>query len=304
MPNQLKDSGLGRGLSSLIPNKKPHAPVRNAVTEWDEPDAERIAQGQEIVELSPREIVPNRYQPRSDWREDQAFEDLIASIRKHGILQPLVVTRNRQGKYEVVAGERRLRAAMKLSLSRVPVIIRSVGELEKLELSLIENIQRKDLNPMERAIAYRKLIDEFSLSHEEAAKRLGKSRTVVTNTLRFLQLPSEIQKALGEEGISEGQAKTILELTTDAERLELFKKIVEEGLTIADARMYVTRRGPGKIIRRVSKTASSDVVAVERELEERFGTKVRIRRRGKGGVVEIEYYSEEELMEVVKKLLR
>lgn len=304
MSDQLKGSGLGRGLSSLIPNKKKmQTPVRSATSDWDEPDMEHAAAIQEIVELSPRDIVPNRHQPRSDWREDQHFEDLMQSIRKHGILQPLVVTRNAQSKYELVAGERRLRAAKKLNLSRVPVIIRSVGELEKLELALIENIQRKDLNPIERAVAYKKLIEEFSISHEDAAKRLGKSRPVVTNTVRYLTLPSDIQKALGEGRINEGQAKTILELKTDAEKLELFRKIVEEGLTVADARTYVTRRGPGKTIRRAAKTTSSDVMAVEKELEERFGTKVRIRRRGKGGAVEIEWYSEEELMEVVKKLL-
>jgi len=302
MADQLKGSGLGRGLSSLIPNKKtsPTAPARAG---WEKSDEMTAARGQEIAELSPRDIVPNRHQPRSDWREDQHFEDLAQSIRKHGILQPLVVTRTSAGKYELVAGERRLRAAKKLSLSRVPAIIRSVGELEKLELALIENIQRKDLNPIERAVAYKKLIEEFSISHEDAAKRLGKSRSVVTNTLRYLTLPADIQKALGEGSISEGQAKTILEMKTDAERQELFRKIVDEGLTVADARTYVSRRGQ-KVLRKKTSTASADTAAVERELEERFGTKVRIRRRGKGGTVEIEWYSEEELTGIVRKLLK
>ena len=302
MTDQLKGSGLGRGLSSLIPKKKMGSSEYTGAVKvgevggWEE-------QVQEITQLSPRDIVPNRHQPRSDWREDQHFEDLAQSIGKHGILQPLVVTRNGQGKYELVAGERRLRAAKKMNFSRVPVIIRTVGELEKLELALIENIQRKDLNPIERAVAYKKLIEEFSISHDEAAKRLGKSRPVVSNTLRYLQLPSEIQNALAEGRLSEGQAKTILELKTDVEQHELFRRIVEEKLTVADARKVVERQG-GKAVRTTHKGAQSEFTDVARELEYILGTKVRIAPRGKGGEIRIEYYSQEEFAAIIARLLR
>lgn len=309
MPDQLKGSGLGRGLSSLIPRKKTAPRVSDLVSSasWDaaqsgEEMAAETGQ-QQILELSPREIIANPYQPRRDWVEDGHFLDLIESIKKHGILQPLVVTRNSQGKYELVAGERRLRASKKLNLSRVPCIIRSVGELEKLELSLIENIQRKDLNPIERAYAYRKLIDEFSLSHDEAAKRLGKSRPVVTNTLRYLQLPSDIQRSLAEGRISEGQAKTILEMKTEAEQQELYRRIVEDKLTVADARTFSARRGAGGGRRKGDQRIGSSADAVAMALEEKLGTKVRIRKKGKGGVVGIEYYSDEELAALVSKLL-
>ncbi len=306
MNETLKGSGLGRGLSSLIPRKKAVPSASASSAPWDavQNREELTAETgrQQIMELSPREIIANPYQPRRDWVEDSHFLDLIESIKKHGILQPLVVTRNSQGKHELVAGERRLRAALRLNLSRVPCIIRSVGELEKLELSLIENIQRKDLNPIERAVAYRKLIDEFSLSHDEAAKRLGKSRPVVTNTLRYLQLPSDIQMSLAEGRISEGQAKTILELKNEAEQQELYRRIVEDKLTVADARTFTARRG-AENKRRGGDQRIASATAVESALEERLGTKVRIRKKGKGGVVEIEYYSDEELTAVVGKLL-
>lgn len=301
MSDQFTGSGLGRGLSSLIPNKKTSAPVI-VRTERAEGGMVRESDGQEIIYVSPRDISPNRHQPRSDWREDQHFEDLVQSISKHGILQPLVVTRNSSGKYELVAGERRLRAAKKLNVSRVPVIVRSVGELEKLELALIENIQRKDLNPIERAVAYKKLIDEFSISHEEAAKRLGKSRPVVSNTLRYLQLSGDIQHALAEGRLSEGQAKTILELKTEAEQEELFQRIVEEKLTVADARKVVERQG-GRLARKRQGVAASMHVGIASELEQAMGTRVRIVQRGKGGEIRIEFYSQEEFASIVSKLL-
>ncbi|MEW6610983.1 MAG: ParB/RepB/Spo0J family partition protein [Patescibacteria group bacterium] len=300
MSDTLKGSGLGRGLSSLIPKRKT-TPLPLAAEEFDGEDY--AGEGEEVLHLSPREIAANPYQPRRDWADDSHFLDLVESVKKHGILQPLVVTRNKEGRYEVVAGERRLRAARHLNLARVPCVARSVGELEKLELSLIENIQRKDLNPIERAYAYRKLIDEFSLSHEEAAKRLGKSRPVVTNTLRLLQLPSDIQKSLAEGKISEGQAKTILELKTEEEQRELYRRIVEDKLTVADARTFTARRGGGGQRRRGDQESWSATSAVESALEEKLGTKVRVRRKGKGGEIVIEFYSEEEFGEIVRKLL-
>jgi len=303
MTDQLKGSGLGRGLSSLIPKKgiSPHLSHVPRIEESDQDDHDQDDGGR-IVALPPREIRANPYQPRRDWREDQEFKDLMESIKKHGILQPLVVTRNAQGEYELVAGERRLRASLQLRVSKVPCIIRSVGQLEKLELALIENIQRKDLNPIERAAAYRKLIDEFSLSHDEAAKRLGKSRPVVSNTLRYLQLPSEVQKALADGVLSEGQAKTILELKTEAEQFELYRRIVEEKLTVADARIVVARtRGKSVKPRGVSGGEEAGIAA---ELEQHLGTRVRVVKRGRGGEIRIEYYSSEEFASVVSKLLK
>lgn len=296
-------NSLGRGLQSLIPKKGSGTGASGAVTPHAVPREEKR---KEIREVPPSSIKENPHQPRKTF-EEQGLADLVESIRVHGILQPLVVTVNKQGEYELIAGERRLRAARQLHLKSVPVIVRTAGELEKLELSLIENIQRKDLNPIERAVAYQKLIHDFSLTQEEAARRLGKSRSVVANTLRLLQLPGVIQKAIAEGKVTEGQAKVILELQDEDKQLTLFERIQKEGLTVRDVERVVKRTkrvGAGFISARRVQTRGLPLQYhdYEQQLSESLGTKVSIRKKGKGGMIEIEWYSEEDLGGIVRKL--
>ncbi len=285
---------LGRGLQSLIPKKGTDDSRAGSTTIRQ---GDRFEEGKAILEVAPSKIKENPHQPRK-YFDESGLNDLVESIRVHGLLQPLVVTPLKEGEYELVAGERRLRAAKVLHLKSVPVIVRTVGELEKLELALIENIQRKDLNPIERAVAYRKLVDEFSLTHEEAAKRMGKSRASISNTLRLLQLPGVIQKAIGDGKLSEGQAKVILELPTEEKQLQLFERVQKEGMTVRDAETAVRKSKVHKVESR--KVIRSVFYDYEQQLTEALGTKVTIRKKGKGGVIEIEWFEEEDLNRITQ----
>jgi len=292
---------LGRGLSSLIPNNKEQkttpedSSILNAAS-WLQ-EATR-----EIIEISPQDINPNPYQPRKSFNQE-SLQDLMESIKEHGILQPLVVTEKSKGLYELIAGERRLRASQNLHLKTVPVIVRSSGELEKLELSLIENIQRQDLNPIERADAYKKLIDEFSLTHEQAAKRMGKSRPVISNTLRLLDLPAQVQKMIGDGRLSESSALAVLEVEDPSKQLELAQAIATEKLTKDEARRRVRQSaGLGSNVK--PQKGDPLVKGFEKALQSKLQTTVKIGRRGKSGYkVEIEVFSKEELENTVNKIL-
>lgn len=301
----MSSQSLGRGLQSLIPKKGSDNRAGSATIQLNTP----FEEGKAILEVAPSKIKENPHQPRK-YFDESGLNDLVESIRVHGLLQPLVVTplkegpprptsgRVEAGEYELVAGERRLRAAKVLHLKSVPVIVRTVSELEKLELALIENIQRKDLNPIERAVAYRKLVDEFSLTHEEAAKRMGKSRASITNTLRLLQLPGVIQKSIGEGKLSEGQAKVILELPTEEKQLQLFERVQKEGMTVRDVEHIVRSKKVSRGARgQVSKSHYYDY---EQQLSATLGTRVSIGKKGKGGVIEIEWFDEEDLNRITQ----
>ena len=199
---------LGRGLSSLIP---PKGVSISATQEAGSKDS-----GERISEVSVDQIKANPHQPRQQF-DRESLEDLINSIKVHGILQPLVVVKV-QGGYELIAGERRLRAAKTLELSRVPVVVRTASEQEKLELALVENVQRQNLNPIEKASGYQLLVDEFSLTQEEVSKKVGQSRAAVANTLRLLSLPATIQNAISEGELTEGHAKVLLSVSSDRDR--------------------------------------------------------------------------------------
>lgn len=303
----MSTQSLGRGLQSLIPKKGSDSRAGSATIQLNAP----FEEGKAILEVAPSKIKENPHQPRK-YFDESGLNDLVESIRVHGLLQPLVVTplkdgsplptseRVEAGEYELVAGERRLRAAKILHLKSVPVIVRTVGELEKLELALIENIQRKDLNPIERAVAYRKLVDEFSLTHEEAAKRMGKSRASISNTLRLLQLPGVIQKAIGDGKLSEGQAKVILELPTEEKQLQLFDRVQKEGMTVRDTEKAVKSHKSTKTQKH--KPVGGVYYDYEQQLSEALGTKVTIRKKGKGGVIEIEWFEEEDLNRIIQLL--
>ncbi len=279
--------GLGRGLNSLIPPKKI---IQALSAETEMPAGVRLA---EIPVVS---IKPNPKQPRENF-DYQDLEDLINSIKEHGILQPLVVSKIDGGNYELIAGERRFRAAKMLNMKTVPAILRTVRDQEKLELALIENIQRKDLNPVEEARAFKQLMDEFNLTQEEVSRRVGKSRPAVANTLRLLGLPEEIQKALRSGKLTESHARSLLGLDSEKEQLKHFSKILKNEMTSREAEGAVKRARGIK-----ASTPNPAVSAKEETLRSVLGTKVEIKKRGPGGQIVIHFYGDEELNSLVKKL--
>ncbi len=280
-------SALGRGLSSLIPMVGSRKQSESAVDE------------QRVLNVPTAHIIANPHQPRQAV-DHSALEDLINSIREHGIVQPLVMIK-RGGGYQLIAGERRLRAAQILGLKTVPAIVRDATTQQQLELAIVENVQRKDLNPMERAHAYQKLIDEFSLTQEQVAKRVGKSRVTVANTLRLLELPGEVQQAVAEEKISEGHAKVIASAPTPPEQLRLLKEIMARSLSVRSGEALAKSTAQTK---RVKKPGDPQLLAAEEEMRERFNTRVRIDRRGKVGTITIEFYSDEEFRSLAQRLRR
>jgi ParB family chromosome partitioning protein len=282
----LTNRGLGRGLSSLIPNKQ-----KKDNTVKTTPVAEQI------LFIDPTEISTNPYQPRTKFEKDKLAQ-LADSIRVHGILNPLMATLQQDGKYQLISGERRLRAALDLGLKRVPVILRAALDLEKLELALIENVQREDLNHIELARGYQRLIDEFSLTQEDLAKKIGKSRPQIANTLRLLSLPQEIQDSIRAGEISEGHAKVVLSLSNKTSQLNLWKKITLNKLTVRASEQesrHIKVKGHARKLR----VRDADLVALEEELEQKLGTKAFIKGSLTKGQILIDYFSKEELEGIV-----
>lgn len=281
MPRKL---GLGKGLDALIPG------------------GEEAPQGGPIF-LPIEKICANPRQPRENI-DPEGLADLVSSIREHGILQPLIVTRDEEkDEYSLIAGERRLRAAQLAGLEQVPVIVRRVSEQLQLELALIENLQRSDLTPLETAEAYRQLVEDFGLQHDEVAARVGKSRAAVTNTLRLLKLPVEVQSALRAGKISEGHARALLGLNSTAAQLAALKAILDKELSVRKTEELV-RKLLGERPERSSAAAHPpEIIALEERLRARLGTRVTVRHGKKGGSVVIHYYSDEELDAIVSQIL-
>lgn len=283
-------NALGKGLGSLIPQKN------ETMTEKVVPSAKR-----EILEVDPAKISVNPHQPRKHF-EPSDLEDLVNSIKEHGIMQPLVVTREGDG-FELIAGERRLRASKNLGLKEVPVIVRDATEQEKLELALIENIQRQDLNAIEEAISYKALIDEFNITQEDVANRVGKSRSAVANTIRLLDLPEAMLDALQKGKITKSHARTLLSESDENAREELFQKMLTGGFSVRAAEASVTspkggtRKSGGGV-----GSKDPNIAAHEKKLREILGTKVRIEERSGKGKISIEFYSKEELLELLDRL--
>ena len=252
-----------------------------------------------IMEVPIDVISPNPHQPRSDFNE-QGLQELANSINEHGVLQPLVVSRKEDGNYELIAGERRLEASKIAGLEKVPVIVKKVDEQSKAEISLIENIQRYDLNPIEEAKAYKKLQDTFALTQDEIAVRVGKSRSSISNVLRLLHLPVEIQKAIVEGTISEGHARSILSLANPEKQRALFELILKDNLTVRQAEGKV-REVTGDSGRRKRKV-DPEIQDQENQLSQVLGTKVRIRKSKTGGQIVIDFYSDEEFNSLLNNL--
>lgn len=287
---------LGRGLSALISSAKTNILSPSSAQDFssgEKRDANRVWQ------IPPTLIRPNPHQPRQNFNH-AGLEDLINSIKEKGIIQPLLVSEAADGKYELIAGERRFRAAEILGLPVVPALVRQVKESEKLELALIENIQRKDLNPIEEAFAYERLIDEFSLTHEAVAKKIGKSRPYVSNILRLLALPAEIQQGLVNDLIHYTSARAILGLETPREQLKMYRQLTKIKKTTREIEDNVAhqRYQAGKITQR-----DPLIMDYERRLRELLGTRVKITQKGDKGTILIEYYSPEEFQRILKAVL-
>ncbi len=283
--------GLGKGLDALIPSGE------------DKSAESPTLAGDSIQHIPVESILPNPHQPRSIIN-DEALNELAASILEHGILQPLIVSKQPdQDAYTLVAGERRWRAAKLAGLVLVPVIERTVTEQDQLELALIENLQRSDLSPLETAEAYRHLVEDFSLTHEQVAERVGKSRTSVTNTLRLLNLPEQVRKSLAENLISEGHARALLGLSTEAAQYSVLSVILRENLNVRQTEALVKKMSGEKPLARPKPAPSPEVSELESRLRSHFGTKVALNDGRNGGRLVIYYYSNEELNAILDKIL-
>lgn len=252
-----------------------------------------------IQEIEISKIVANPYQPRKMFKPE-ALQELADSIREHGVIQPVVVTETPIG-YELVVGERRFRASQLAGLSKIPAIVKKkLEDQTKLEVALIENIQRQELNPIEEAQAYDRLIKAFSLTQDQVAKKVGKSRPSITNTLRLLNLPAEIQRAIIEGKITEGHGRALLGLPDHDKQLLMYKIILEQGLNVRQVEGKVREL----VVRRQMDAAAPDpkLMALESELRGKLGTQVKIQRQGRGGRITIEFFSDEELDEIIHKM--
>ena len=301
--------GLGRGLSSLIPqNKSNNKPISTPKDDFNYFGAKPVVNSiptpnnnssSGVQEIEVIRIVPNPHQPRLHFQEDK-LQELSDSIKEHGVIQPLVVTKN-GNQYEIIAGERRFQASKMADLKTVPVIVRDATEQQKLELAIIENVQRHDLNVIEEAKSYLKLADEFDLSQEAVAQKMGKSRSAVANKLRLLHLPIEIQKALMEQKITEGHAKAILAIENPEKQRALFEMILKNNLTVRqteDKTKEVSVKTHKRII-----SVDPETKAMEDDLSSKLGTKVKLAKAGSGGKIVIDYYSQEELNNILSKIV-
>ncbi len=292
--------GLGRGLGSLIPKKNNLEPVHYMDIKDTGSDSNYKNIKEEVVEISVGDVRSNPWQPRTNFDKEK-LKELVNSIREHGIIQPLIVTKTNKG-YQLVAGERRLKAAIILGMFRVPVIVRDISDMKKLELAVIENVQRSNLDVLEEAEAYYRLMDEFSLTQEEVAKKVGKSRSTVANILRLRDLPDSIKKYLSNEKISFGHAKILLSLENEKKQKELLKRILIEDLNVRDTEEEVQKVSVKAHQRVVVKDAN--LLAKEEELRNHLNTKVKINDQKGKGSISIDYYSKEELRDILEKILK
>lgn len=279
---------LGRGLSSLIPNGTTRETQSTVAT------GTKAFEGITHVPLS--RIVPNPYQPRKHFNDD-ALTDLMNSIKERGILLPLIVSEERPGEYQLIAGERRFRAAKTLGLDTVPVMIKKVKDADKLEVALIENIQRQQLSAMDEALAYFKLKEEFNLTQEEIAQKVGKKRSTVANSLRLLTLPQDMKDAVASGKLSAGHAKVLLGISDPVLQAKTFAKLMRQYVSVSDAQAEA-RQNTKK-----TKLPDAEMAAWQNDLQTALATKVRISKKGKQGKIAIEFYSMEELKNIISRII-
>ena len=275
-------AALGRGLTSLIPQRP-------------------TTQGA-VVEVPLARIAPNPYQPRHRI-DDAVLDELAASIREHGVLQPVLVTETLDG-YQLVAGERRVRAARLVGLERIPALVRQLADRAQLEVALVENVQRADLDPIDEALAYRQLVEEFGLTQEHVAERVGKARATVANTLRLLDLHADVQAAIADGRLTEGHGRALGGLPVDGQA-HVVGTVIGQALSVRQTEELVRRLREPRPAREQARSPrlDADLERVEQDLRERLGTKVSLSRSRNGGRIVIEYYSDEELTRLYERLI-
>lgn len=281
----VKKSGLGKGLDALLPAADYHL----------------LESGVRQIQTS--KISPNPRQPRANFDAGE-LDQLATSIREHGVIQPLIITAGESaGSYTLIAGERRLMAAKLVELEEVPAIIREASDQELVELALVENVQRADLGPLETAEAYRQLSEDFGLSHEEIAARVGKNRATITNTLRLIKLPEDVKEALVSGKISEGHARALLSLPSEEAQSAVLKSILKLTLNVRQTEELVRKLSGEKPQKQLPAAPDPEIKALEEQLRQRLGTKVSLNQRSKGGTLTIHYYSAEELDTLLEMIL-
>ena len=291
-----KKGGLGRGLDALFADVPVKAPKETEVIknreDGDEKDTVRY--------IKIHDIMPNANQPRKTFNEEK-IEELAASIREHGIIQPIVVRKKSRG-YEIVAGERRWRAAIKAELSQVPCLIRNLDDEQNMLIAIIENMQREDLNPIEEAEGLRQMTETFGMTQEQVSRSVGKSRPYITNSMRLLKLPEYIRESIADGRISAGHGRTLIAASDEDMRKSIWEKMIKDGLSVREAEKLAAGSPGAKKRKPASKRKNPDVARVEEDLKDIFGTKVSINAAGKKGKIEIEYYSGEELNRLIELL--
>lgn len=294
----VKKKGLGKGLDSLIPDNKP---VKSSKPETEVLEENESKNGEQMMKINM--VEPNRDQPRKKFEEDALLE-LSDSIKQFGILQPLLV-RKQKDYYEIIAGERRWRAAKIAGIKEVPVIIKDYTEQEIVEIGLIENIQRENLNPIEEAMAFKRLLQEFNLKQDEVAERVSKSRTAVTNSMRLLKLDDRVQQMIVDDMISTGHARALLAIDNKDEQYEIANRVFDEKLSVRETEKLVKEiKNPKKP--KVKKAVENEFIYddLANKMKEVMGTKVSISSKGNGkGKIEIEYYSDQELERMFEMIM-
>lgn len=286
-----KRRGLGKGLGALIP-------LQEAAD-----TAETGAPAAGVLTVPVKAISPNPRQPRSNLHSESLAE-LAASIQEHGLIQPVIVTQAEDGRYTLIAGERRWRAAQLAGLQEIPAIVKEATSQAMLELALVENLQRADLNPLEEALAYRQLMDDFDLTQEEVARRVGKSRSAVGNTVRLLNLPAEIQRAVVDGRLTEGHARALLALPSTEAQLALMRSVLQHEWSVRHTEEVVTQLlAQAKPQPKAQKSIPPELVALAGRFEQSLGTRVTIEKGNKGGKVVIHFYSDEELQAIYEAIV-
>ena len=288
-----KRNGLGKGLDSLIPNKTAGKSEKTSSKKSSDDSKKEDKTGEVMVKIN--SVEPNREQPRKDFDEDSLVE-LADSIKQFGILQPLIV-QQKKDYYEIIAGERRWRAAKMAGIKEVPVIIKNYTDQEIVEISLIENIQRENLNPIEEAMAFKRLLEEFDLKQDEVAERVSKSRTAVTNSMRLLKLSERVQQMIIDDMISTGHARALLALDDEEQQYQLANRIFDEKLSVRETEKLVKAlKDPKKMVKKEKIKHTFVYENLEERMKGIIGTKVSVNPKANGkGKIEIEYYSEDEL---------
>ncbi len=287
---------LGRGLAALIPQRptEPQTVVEDNMDHAESAGSQKwLYKGREVFYVAIDSIKPNRFQPRKNFNDDK-LKELTESIRQKGVLQPILVRQTGEDNFEILAGERRWRAAKSVGLDKIPAIVKETTDVDALEISLIENLQRDDLNPLEEARAYKRLTDEFGFNLDKVSEVVGRANSSVSNILRLLTLSQKTQDAIFAGLISTGHAKAILALKNQADQDKLCSRIIKNGLSVREAE----RISSGTKIPKTTKEATkkdAEIVAVEEELQKRLGTKVKILPNNKGGSIVVEYFSNKDL---------